>query len=1217
LSINLIDFLSLNSQNPTMKKFYFLILLTTVLSFKSYSQVGFSPSQTQACLPATIIFTNTSSIGVNYLWNFGDGSSTTTNGFGTGTTHVYTTGGTFNVYMDAYDASFNYLGSSQFTITIEGMPSNLQISDSTICPTDETSFDIGQSNSDDITWNFGDGVVLSNTDYMGVRHVYSSIGTYTVTATAVYPTCGVYIANATVYVGNSYPVGGNYSTQIQSYPDTACPNDQVEFYIPYQFSNYYINYGDGQIENNTSSHKYSTNGNYPITVTLINGCGNSLDIYDTVQVRNNLPAQIPYLPNISNQTYCINTNAELSYNYSPRFSEYLWDFGNNQTYNTENISVNYALPGAYPFSITLTNGCGNSGLIFDTLIIDNDLPVTGLALDGFFLTEACPGDGFFLEATCDTDKDEIDYTWDFGDGNTDEGFVVEHQYASTGVYTISITATNGCGNSETINQVFNVANNIIPNPNDYFYGIPDESPACPGDSLIFVFAPGGSGGTVEYDFGDGNSGIATKTITVQGVTYRYIKHAYPVSGTYNGSLTYTNSCGNSFNVPINANVSNGIQVEADLFQDLLISTCIGQPLDFYAMGGNTFVWDFGDGTGNLITNSPLTAVPHAYSAPGNYLVTVAVTNGCGLTETAELNVNIPATEINIVTNTINSSCLNSDGKAVAVVSGGKAPYTYLWSNGDQSFIADSIPAGIYLVNVTDKSGCKNFAIATVSDDEGATILTSALLDINCYGGNNGAIDISVIGNSSPFTYAWSNGSTSQDVNQLEAGPHEVVVTDANGCVATKSIYLSEPDEVLLSTVSKNASCGVADGEAGVAVVGTTGPYNFLWSNGGNNDYLIGLAAGVYNITVVDANGCIFEESVSVSEGNLNIILDSIVGTGCIGDLANIYVNVLPTSGNYTYNWSNSTTSEDLLNAGIGNYVLEVTDINNNCFAYGNYEIDNISPSQNDICIVTVDSISNTNRVVWEKDLNATNISHYNIYKESSQSGVYYLVDEVPYDSLSKWIDPVSNPQVRAWRYKISVVDDCGNESVVSNEHKTIHLTVNEGINNSYNLIWDHYDGLNYSTYEIYRKTNGGVWTLVTSLPSNLNSYTDVTPPVGTEYYRVEAIMSANCEPTRAGVNTSRSNVKNTPNAAPFGQSISESELNLVSIYPNPSTGIYNINIPKGLKLELTILNSIGATIISNSIESNSMIDLSAYSNGLYFLQLKENQNTKTFKLIKQ
>jgi len=1207
----------LSAQKNTMKNIYISFLFVALFNINGISQIGFSPDQTFACLPATINFTNTSSIGQNYLWNFGDNNSAQTTGLGSGTSHTYTRGGTFYVNLDVYDASWGYLGSQNVMITVEGAPLSLNVTDSTICPSDETSFDIGQSNSDDITWNFGDGIVLNNTDYLGVRHVYTAVGTYLVSAVSVFPTCGTYTSTATIYVGNSYPVGGNYPMTFQSYPDTACPNDQVEFYIPYQFSNYYINYGDGQIENSTASHSYANAGNFPVTITIVNGCGNSLDIQDTVQIRNNLPAQIPYLPNISNETYCINTNVELSYNYSPRFNEYLWDFGNNQTYNTENISVNFALPGAYPFSIILTNGCGNSGMIFDTLLIDNDLPVTGLSLDGFFLTEACPGDGFFLEATCDSDRDQIDFVWDYGDGNTDEGFVVEHEYANTGAYTISITATNGCGNSETINQVFNVASNIIPDPQDYFYGIPDESPACPGDSMIFIFAPGGDGGTVLYDFGDGNSGIATQTITVQGVTYRFIKHAYSTSGTYNGSLTYTNSCGNSFNVPITANVTNGIQVEADIFQDLLINPCIGQPIDFYALGGNNFVWNFGDGTGNVITNSPLSAVPHAYYAPGNYLVTVEVTNGCGLTETGQLEVNIPATEINIVTNTINSTCLNNNGKAVAVVSGGKAPYTYLWSNGDQSFIADTIPAGIYVVNVTDKSGCKNFAIATVSDDEAATILTSAVLDINCYGENNGAIDITVIGNSSPYSFLWSNGSTSEDVNQLEAGPHEVLVTDASGCVGTKSIYLNEPDEVSLSTVSKNASCGVADGEAGVAVSGTSGPYNYLWSNGGSNDYLIGLNAGVYDITVVDAKGCIFEKSVSVSEGNLNIILDSINGTGCVGDLANIYLSVLPTNGNYTFDWSNSTNSEDLLNVGIGNYILEVNDINNNCKAFANYQIDNFSPSENEICIVTVDSISNTNRVVWEKDLTATNISHYNIYKESSQAGVYYLVDEVPYDSLSKWTDPVSNPQVRAWRYKISVVDDCGNESVVSSEHKTIHLTVNEGINNTYNLIWDHYDGLTYSTYDIYRKTASSGWVLVTSLPSNLNSYTDANPPVGTEYYRVEAIMNAGCDPTRAGVNTSRSNVRNTPSAAPFGQSIEENNLNLASIYPNPSTGIYNLNIPNGLKVEMTVLNSIGAILISKTIETNSTIDLSGFSNGLYFLQLKEDQNIKAFKLIKQ
>lgn len=1198
-----------------MKKFYILFLLAVIFNSNAKSQVSISANQSFGCLPATIGFSNSSSVGDYYIWNFGDGSSEMTTGLASATSHNYTRPGVFNVYVDAYDNFNNYLGFSVAQVTIEGMPVDLYATDTTVCPGDETSVDIGYSNSTDITWDFGDGVVLSNVDYQGVRHVYGAVGIYTINVTAVYPTCGTQSNSVEIYVGNSYPLeASNAALNLQLYPNTVCPNDEVEISIPYMYPNYYINYGDGITEYATDRHRYVTAADYPITVTLINGCGNTLELIDTVHVQNGLPINISNSYSLVYVDKCINTNIEVNAPF-PGYQSYFWNFGGGNTSNAQNAMTSFPNPGNYPISLTMTNGCGNSAILFDTVNILTSIPVSNLTFDGIYSTSLCPNDGFFMSAEVDGGWDEFTFEWDFGDGNTSNAINVQHSYAAAGTYLVSLTATNFCGNSATITETFTVGANVTPIAANYFAGVPDETLFCPGDSVLFVFGPGTSGASVYWDFGDGDNGIATNTLNVNGVTYNIIKHAYSSLGVYTPELTFTNSCGNSFNLSQSITIANGVQPNADFFEDALTYNCQGQPITFLGMGGNTFIWDFGDGSGSLITNSPITPVEHIYEDAGTYSVTVKVINGCGLSDEVTNEVIVPESKINITTNSINSSCNNEDGKAIAVVDGGNGPYEYLWSNGDTGFMADTIPAGIYLVNVEDKNGCKNFAIATVSDDEAATILTAAVVNPSCYGASTGAIDISVIGNSAPYNYVWSNGSTNEDVNQLEAGPHEVTVTDANGCISTKSILVEEPGEVIVTTISENSACGGNDGKASVAVSGSSAPYNYIWSNGGNGPLVTGLSAGIYDVVVIDANGCIFEESVSISEGDLNIVLDSITGTGCVGDLANIYVRVFP-NGTYSYDWSNGATTEDVSGLVTGNYTLEITDQNTFCKGYAEYSIMNIPTTANEICIVTVDSISNTNRVVWEKDLNATNVSHYNIYKESSQSGVYYLVDQVDYDSLSNWTDPVSNPQVRAWRYKISVVDDCGNESVVSSEHKTIHLTVNEGINNSYNLIWDHYDGLNYSTYNIYRKTNSSGWQLITSVPSNLNSYTDQTPPVGTEYYRVEAITSSVCDPTRAGVNTSRSNVKNTPAAPPYGQSIDENLLGSFSIYPNPTNGIINVETTSFEKLYLSVYNSMGEMVFQSNFQSKTQIDLSAFSNGIYLIQL-ENENDQTvFKIIK-
>src|SRR5207248_1287783 len=154
----------------------------------------------------------------------------------------------------------------------------------------------------------------------------------------------------------------------------------------------------------------------------------------------------------------------------------------------------------------------------------------------------------------------------------------------------------------------------------------------------------------------------------------------------------------------------------------------------------------------------------------------------------------------------------------------------------------------------------------------------------------------------------------QDIYQLVAGPYEVSATDANGCVATKSIMVNQPTEVILTTLSSSpTTCGGNDGSATVAVNGSTGPYGYIWSTGSNTTNSLGLSAGVYTVTVVDNNGCIYNADVSVNDVNAPIIvLDSITGTGCGNNLATIYIRPVNGTGPFTYLWSNGATTQNLV-----------------------------------------------------------------------------------------------------------------------------------------------------------------------------------------------------------------------------------------------------------------------------------------------------------------
>jgi hypothetical protein len=242
--------------------------------------------------------------------------------------------------------------------------------------------------------------------------------------------------------------------------------------------------------------------------------------------------------------------------------------------------------------------------------------------------------------------------------------------------------------------------------------------------------------------------------------------------------------------------------------------------------------------------------------------------------------------------------------------------------------------------------------------------------------------------------------------------------------------------------------------------------------------------------------------------------------------------------NYTsYNWSNGKTSPSIYINQTGYYQVVVTD-NYGCNMISTpYVVSNSLLNPPSICIVGVDS-ANHNRLVWERQHNALIDSFY-IYREGFVLGQYDKIGEIPFSSTSLFVDNLSNPSIKAYKYKIAAVDTCGGITLLSDLHKTIHLTINAGLNGSWNLIWDGYQGFPFNTYRIYRGTNSSSMSLLTQLPSTATSYTDLNPPTGTVYYQIEVIKNTGCYPdtvyTKANTNynTSRSNTANNASIVPI------------------------------------------------------------------------------------
>ena len=164
-----------------------------------------------------------------------------------------------------------------------------------------------------------------------------------------------------------------------------------------------------------------------------------------------------------------------------------------------------------------------------------------------------------------------------------------------------------------------------------------------------------------------------------------------------------------------------------------------------------------------------------------------------------------------------------------------------------------------------------------------------------------------------------------------------------------------------------------------------------------------------------------------------------------------------------------------------------------------------------ICMVTVQDGRNT--LMWEKGLE---VQQYNVYREGMTAGEYELAASVPYDSLSVWIDTASRPRTRSYRYRLTATDIFGIESEPSEIHKTMHLTINQGMGNEWNLVWTEYEGAEYSTYVIYRGTDASNIQQIDVLPAGGNTtYTDENAPTGEVYYQVGILLNTPCNPTKS------------------------------------------------------------------------------------------------------
>jgi hypothetical protein len=454
----------------------------------------------------------------------------------------------------------------------------------------------------------------------------------------------------------------------------------------------------------------------------------------------------------------------------------------------------------------------------------------------------------------------LDYTWSTGDST----LIVDHLAA--GQYCITATDQNNCATATCVTLVQQqnlVATASLITPI-----------SCHGDSACIGIETTGGSGNYLYSINPLNNNQTDSLFCgLVADTMPYIITIIDTS--YN--CTTTASISITEPSPVVASIANSTSIN-----------CFGDSTGMItAMGTGgvvatnyTYNWNTG-GTTATITN---------LVANVNYCVTISDDNGCTSSVCQSLSQASSALSVALSEQSSISCHGANDGVVEALATGGTGSLSYIWgvnAGSQTTSIITGLSAGIYCVTITDSLGCTMDDCIIVTEPSPLVATISSSIDVDCNGACTGAAMFTASGGTPNYSYQWSNGQNTAQVNNLCAGVYMVTITDANACVVIDSVSISEPATILSGTIVDNG-----DGTATAIGTGGTGIFTYQWDAAAGNQTTaraIGLVHnGTYEVTITDANACETVVSVTIN----------IVGVPQIVNLESFDVLPNPNNGSF-------------------------------------------------------------------------------------------------------------------------------------------------------------------------------------------------------------------------------------------------------------------------------------------------------------------------------
>lgn len=565
-------------------------------------------------------------------------------------------------------------------------------------------------------------------------------------------------------------------------------------------------------------------------------------------------------------------------------------------------TITNAGAGTYTVTATDENGCtGTATATITTVNLELSLSSTQ--------TTCADGNDGTATATATGGQQPYTYEWSNG-GNT-----ATITNLTPGVYGVTVTEAGqaSCKVSGSVQ---------VGEPNDLTILAVPTNVDCAGANTGGIDVTV-SGGTAPYSF-LWNTGAVTEDLNdIPG-------------GTYSVTVTDANGCTES--LTINVTEPEPLSINEQITNVACEGDETGRIVITVSGGTQPYAYSWSNGASTRILND-LDA--------GTYTVTVTDANGCTLVESFTVS-EPPAIQVTgIVTDIICAG--DADGSINLTASGGSGTLSYNWSNGAITEDLNGLLAGDYSVTVTDANGCSETETFTVNEPvEIALVITPS--NVSCFEGNDGSIMVSISGGTAPFVIRLNNVVVdADDLDDLAAGTYTVSVADNRGCSASTQVVIQQPGDFNVSAQITPVAClGDATGSINLTVSGATPGYTYAWSNGAVTQDLTGLEAGDYTVTITDANGCTYVETFTVGTNSAVTITGVASAADCNGEASgDVNITVSGGSGSYSYQWSNGTMNQDLVNVAAGTYTVTVNDANE-CDAVATFVV--TQPDEIDLAI---------------------------------------------------------------------------------------------------------------------------------------------------------------------------------------------------------------------------------------------------------------------------